>query len=311
MQTEGREELCARLCLLTRACWNDGLPAPLSRPVFWRMASMGAVCGLVLREVPEVKDAMYARMQRLLSRACSVYSLLEDYERRGYRALLPGDEGWPQALCALGGQMPPFLFMKGKASPADVPRYAVAGSRDIRADTLRAARRIGQRIAGEGAVLVTGGARGVDFAAQVGALEAGGQAMIVPAKAESDVLASVGTESALAAGKLVLLYDSLPDEPFSAVRALLRNHTVYALGNAAIVVAAREGVGGSWHGASDCLRGGWSPVLVCRDDCNRDMAGNRALLGLGARELREDRSLGAQLTGGRSGCADEPAGGIA
>ena len=297
MQTEGREELCARLCLLTRACWNEGLPAPLSRSVFWRMAHMGAVRGLVLCEVPEVKDAMYARAQQLLSRACSVYSLLEDYERRGYRALLPEGEGWPQALGALGGQMPPFLFMKGKALPADAPCYAVAGSRDIRADTLRAARGIGHRIAGEGAVLVTGGARGVDFAAQLGALEAGGQVVLVPARAERDVLEGVGTESALAAGRLALLYDSLPDEPFSAARALLRNHTVYALGNAAIVVAAREGVGGSWHGASDCLRGGWSPVLVCRDDRNRDMAGNRALLGLGARELREDRPLGAQLAG--------------
>lgn len=294
MDDGNREELCARLCLLTRACWRDGLPAPLSRPVFNRMRAVGAVCHLVLRDVPGVEPAVYRQAEALLSRARSVCELIGRYEQRGYRAMLPGAEGWPRALDTLGEQMPPFLFICGEAALLDGTCFAVAGSRDIRAQTLREARRTGQRIAEEGGVLVTGGARGVDFAAQAGALEAGGRVVLVPARPESDVLQSVGTRAALEAGRLALLYDSLPDEPFSAARALLRNHTIYALGDAAIVVAAREGVGGSWRGAVDCLRGGWSPVLVCRDDGNRDMAGNRALLGLGARELREDRPLGEQ-----------------
>lgn len=294
MDDVNQEELCARLCLLTHACWRDGLPAPLSRPAFYHMAGVGAVCGLVLRTKPEVKSAMYARAQALLSRAREVYSLLSEYERRGYRAVLPEDEGWPRALTALGKKMPPFLYIRGELPHRDELCFAVAGSRDICARTLREARLIGRRIAEEGAVLVTGGARGVDLAAQAGALEAGGRVVLVPARQEADVLEGVSTANALEAGRLALLYDSLPDEPFSAARAISRNHTIYALGDAVIVVAAREGVGGSWRGAVDCLRGGWSPVLVCRDDGNRDMAGNRALIGLGARELREDGPLGAQ-----------------
>lgn len=294
MMERGREELCARLCLLTRACWEDGLPAPLSRSAFWRMARRGALCGLVLRAVPGVQPAAYRQAEQLLARARAVFELIGRYERRGYRALLPEDEGWPQALGALGMQMPPFLFMWGNDALLSGSRYAVAGSRDIGADTLRAARKIGGRIASEGAVLVTGGAHGVDFAAQAGALAAGGQVVLIPARPESSVRTSVGTERALQERRLLLLYDSLPDEPFSAARALARNHTIYALGDAAIVVAAREGKGGSWRGAADCLRGGWSPVLVCRDDGNRDMDGNRALLGLGARLLREDVPLSSQ-----------------
>ena len=294
MRDADSEELCARLCLLTRACWSDALPAPLSRSVFWRMVRRGALCGLVLRDVPGVQPAAYRQAEALLSRAKWMFERIADYERRGYRALLPESEGYPQALNALGEKKPPFLFMRGDASLLDGPRYAVAGSRKIQAETLRQARRIGQRIAREGAVLVTGAAHGVDFAAHAGALEAGGRVVLVPAKPESDVLQSVSTERALAAGRLALLYDSLPDEHFSAARALSRNHTIYALGDAAVVVAAREGVGGSWHGAKDCLRGGWSPVLVCRDDSNRDMDGNRALLGLGARVLKEDAPLSGQ-----------------
>lgn len=297
MRESDREELCARLCLLTRACWDDSLPAPLSRPAFWRMARRGALRGLVLRDVPGVKTAAYRQAEALLARARPVFELIGRYERRGFHALLPEDEGWPQALGDLGMQMPPFLFMRGNDTILNRPRYAVAGSRNIGADTLRAARQLGRRIAAEGAVLVTGGARGVDFAAQAGAIDAGGEVVLIPARPESDVLTGVGTERALEEGRLLLLYDSLPDEPFSAARALSRNHTIYALGNAAIVVAAREGVGGSWRGAVDCLRGGWSPVLVCRDEANRDMDGNRALLGLGARPLRADVPLSGQLAG--------------
>ena len=294
MDDGNREELCARLCLLTHACWRDGLPAPLSRFVFYRMRAAGAVCNLVLREVPGVEPAVYRQAEALLSRARSVCELIGRYEQRGYRAMLPDTEGWPRALDALGEQMPPFLFIRGEAALLDGMCFAVAGSRDIHVQTQREARLIGRMIAEEGAVLVTGGARGVDFAAQAGALEAGGRVVLVPARPESDVLQSVGTRAALEAGRLTLLYDSLPDDSFSAAKAISRNHTIYALGNAAIVVAARDGAGGSWRGAVDCLRGGWSPVLVCRDDGNRDMAGNRALIGLGARELREDGPLGAQ-----------------
>lgn len=297
MQSEGCEELCARLCLLTRACWSDALPAPLTRAEFGRMAASGALQGLVLRAVPGVELALLRRAQALLTRVRSVCELAGRYEQRGYRALLPGQAAWPQALFSLGMQAPPFLFARGELSILNGARYAVAGSRQIRQETRRAARQLGRRIAGEGAVLVTGGAHGVDREAQAGALEAGGRVVLVPAQPDADVLRQADTAQALAAGRLLLLYDSLPDDPFSAQRALSRNHTIYALGAAAIVVAAREGVGGSWRGAADCLRGGWSPVLVCDDRANADMAGCRALLALGARALAPDVPLRAQQGG--------------
>ena len=40
MQSEGCEELCARLCLLTRACWSDALPAPLTRQAIVKLSDI-------------------------------------------------------------------------------------------------------------------------------------------------------------------------------------------------------------------------------------------------------------------------------
>ena len=96
--------------------------------------------------------------------------------------------------------------------------------------------------------------------------------------------------------RVLILCDALPDEPFSTPKALGRNHTIYALGRAALVVAAREGHGGSWHGATDCLHGGFAPVYVWNGD-NEDTTGNRALHALGAKpyDLSGRETLSEQL----------------
>ena len=86
--------------------------------------------------------------------------------------------------------------------------------------------------------------------------------------------------------------DSQP--PFSAQKALTRNHTIYAMGEKSLVVAAREGTGGSWRGAVDCLRGGFSPVYVWNGE-NADTAGNRALCALGAKPYSLEAGLSDQI----------------
>ena len=102
--------------------------------------------------------------------------------------------------------------------------------------------------------------------------------------------------AALQTGRLLLLSETLPDAPFSAARALARNHTIYALGKNAIVVAARNGVGGSWRGATAGLCGNFSSVYVPDGD-GADFEGNRALFEYGARriDLSGKRTIGEQL----------------
>lgn len=291
------ETLSARLCLTTRAAWEPGLPPPMTRQTVRRLLDSGALSGLVLRETAQAEPRLLERAGALLTRAKRVCELVERYEAAGYAALTPQDAGWPEALYALGRQMPLFLFVKGDLRLLGGRRVAVAGSREIGARTRETALELGRRLAGEGCVLVIGGARGVDTAALQGALGAGGSAILVPAKPAERMLDSAVSRRAFEAGRLAILCDTLPDEPFSAAKAIARNHTLYALGEAAVVVAARKGVGGSWHGATDCLRGGWSPVYAVQGG-EEDGEGNRALLSRGARPLYMDRPLGAQLLAG-------------
>lgn len=290
------EEICARLCLASHAAWNKELPAPLPRIAVHSLIARGALTGLVLREKSGVSAKTIDRARALLSRSEAVYGAVVRYEEMGYHVLIPGQEAWPRKLHALGNKMPLFLFAKGNLKLLERQLVAVAGSRSIADQTRTEAEKLGGRLACEGYTLVTGGAIGVDTAAQNGMFEMGGSAILIPAFPAEDMLRNPRTRSALDEGRLLLLCDTLPDKHFSAEKALARNHTIYALADAAIVAASRVGTGGSWRGAMDCMKGCWTPVFALEGD-EADKAGNRDLRRHGARVLKmnDEKPLGVQL----------------
>lgn len=288
------ETACAILALTTHLAWTEDMPQVMPRRVVRRMLDAGALEALVLRDTPEIEEKWFDRALLLLRRVSDVHECLEAYKRDGYTILLHNDTLWPSALRVMGGDEPLFLFAKGDSSLLGKRRISVAGSRKILRETQTAAQRTGQLIAEDGAMLVTGGASGVDSAALYGSVCAGGCAAIVPAMPAARILEQKTARDAFARGRLMLLCDTLPDEPFSAAKALGRNHTLYALGEASLVVAARNGRGGSWRGATDCMRGKWSPVYVW-DGENADTAGNRVLMERGAQSYSLNRPICGQL----------------
>ena len=294
MRDAAAETICARLCLLTRAAWRKGLPKPLDRTQVRNLIDRGALHGLVLREGTSVPPMQLEQARALLTRASEIYDLQKSYSAQGYRAMLPEDRNWPTPLLALGEQMPLFLFALGNAGLLHGRHIAVAGSRRIQDSTRDEARRVGQALAREGLTMVCGGAEGVDSAAQEGLLSAGGKLILVPSIPSEEQLEKPLLQKALHDGRLLMLCDTLPDDVFSAERALGRNHIIYALGSAALVLAARKGMGGSWKGARASLQNGYAPVFVPEES---EMKGIVALRELGARtfSLDAEKTLSEQM----------------
>lgn len=293
------EAVCARLCLLTRFALKEGMPPPLSRPTVRKMVRLGALEGLALRDVPDMKEEHYERAKQLLSRSADVYAQVQRYKAEGYEVILPEDDAWPANLYALGMQMPQFLFVKGDHILFSRRSVSVAGSREISSETMAIAKKCGEEIAKSRYVLVSGGAWGVDTMAQRGALSSGGSLILVPALRIKELLRQKYLCEALERGKLLIVCDTWPDEAFSPPKALTRNHTIYALGDAALVVASKNGTGGSWRGATDCIRGGYTPVFAVQGE-SEDMVGNRELIRCGASAFDPDRPLSKQLFGGEA-----------
>jgi DNA processing protein len=101
---------------------------------------------------------------------------LERARRQSIRILVRNDPEYPAILAQLPDP-PPLLYMRGDLRVEDDPAVAVVGSRRATAYGLEMARRIASGLAEVGITVVSGMARGIDEAAHLGALEAGGRTL--------------------------------------------------------------------------------------------------------------------------------------
>jgi len=100
-------------------------------------------------------------------------------ERANVLRLRPGGPSWPEALDAIEGP-PERLWCRGRVELLRaVPRLAIVGTRTPTPYGLDQARVFATAFAAAGAVVVSGLARGVDQAAHLGALDAGGGTIAV------------------------------------------------------------------------------------------------------------------------------------
>lgn len=98
-------------------------------------------------------------------------------EKLGLRLAVPGAPDYPAAFETLP-DAPVILFYKGELRQA-VVRVAVVGSRRATAYGKRVAIGLGGGLAARGIEVVSGGARGIDTCAHVGALEEGGRTVSI------------------------------------------------------------------------------------------------------------------------------------
>ena len=135
-----------------------GRPAVVARDDLGDLAARGAPAEALAR----LREVSAAQAVEAIDRS------VED----GLRLAFPWEAGWPRLLHRLPD--PPLaLWVRGELPPPDAVAVAVVGSRRPTAYGLSRARRLAADLARCGAVVVSGGARGVDGAAHRAALEAG------------------------------------------------------------------------------------------------------------------------------------------
>ena len=219
------------------------------------------------------------RIRGLLDRRDALAEELYRLAGAGIHVVTRADADYPSRLrMQLGRSCPPLLYYAGALELAERPAVGYTGVRAAEVADLAFAADTVSKTVGHGFGVVSGGARGVDAAAESAALRAGGS--VVSFLPEGRYPEAVGDAlGALEDGRLLLLSASAPNAPFHSAAALGRNRYIYAHARAAVVVRANYQRGGTWSGASDNLRHRWSPTL-CRDlpGC----PGNRELIARGA-----------------------------
>ncbi len=92
--------------------------------------------------------------------------------QQGARLLLLGEANYPRLLSEIS-RPPPLLYVLGNCDCLHLPQLAIVGSRNPSVDGARNAYRFAEQLAGNGFVVTSGLALGIDTAAHRGALAAG------------------------------------------------------------------------------------------------------------------------------------------
>ena len=157
--------------------------------------------------------------------------------RAGLWVMTRADQDYPSRLKRrLGTDSPAVLYGYGNRSLLNSGGLAVVGSRNAADDDLEYTRRVGVAAASQGYSIVSGGARGIDEAAMLGALENEGTAVGVLADSLLRACSSTKYRRHLLAKNLVLVSTFHPEAGFNAGNAMQRNKYIYCLAEAARVV---------------------------------------------------------------------------
>ena len=196
---------------------------------------------------------------------------------------------------------PPVLWFRGVPASFDAPAVAVVGSRAASAVALETASRIGEELAGDGVVVVSGLARGVDSAAHRGALRQGRTIAVLGSGVDRIYPREhAGLAADIAASGLVIS-EFPPGAAPLPFRFPLRNRVISALSRAVVVIEASE-QSGSLITAACALEQGREVMVVPGNVLSGRNRGGHALLRDGARLVETAGDILAEL-GLRSGPA--------
>ncbi|HJS15811.1 MAG TPA: DNA-processing protein DprA [Rheinheimera sp.] len=202
------------------------------------------------------------RILQLLGRGHSLALAMEKWHRAGLWVVTRSDSEYPKRLkTKLKNDCPPVLFGCGNKELLHSGGLAVVGSRNAVEADLLFTQQLAAKAAAETVTVVSGGARGVDETAMLGAIKQGGK--VVGVMADSLLQSATGAKwrQALMDGQLVLVSPFYPEAGFNAGNAMARNKYIYCLADAALVVHSGP-KGGTLNGAEENLKHQWVPLWV-------------------------------------------------
>ena len=225
------------------------------------------------------------QMEKLLNRSAALAFEISKYENMGIEIITRADKAYPLKLKKkLGNHCPPLFYCAGNPELLNSPVIGFVGSRDIEFADEEFTRKIVHTISQHQYGVVSGGAKGVD---SISADEAQNLGLPVIEYVSDSMLRKLRNAKVLSSiqnGNMLVLSEVKPDAGFNAGMAMARNKYIYAQSEATVVVRSDLNKGGTWSGATECLRKMWVPVL-CR--AKENYPGNMALIEKGAIPIDE------------------------
>jgi DNA processing protein len=196
----------------------------------------------------------------------------------GVGVVLLGDRDYPESLLRAGRTVAPVIFFWGNRDLLGATGVGMCGSRAVSDLGLRAARACGEEVSARGLVVISGYAKGVDTETHLAALRGGGRTVIVLAEGMNHFRIKKTFAADFDPARVLVLSQFPPSQPWGAYAAMARNHIIFGMGKALVVIEAGER-GGTLAAGQEALKA-HKPVLVL-DFGDETPAGNKILLATG------------------------------
>ena len=254
------------------------------------MAHFGNLAAILEAETGELRklEGLGEKKSQKISESFDALQKAEDFmeslKEREIGAATLFDDEYPQNFFELNDP-PPIIFYRGKLPDKDEKRVAVVGSHNASAEGIRNAVDLASKLAQRSVSVVSGLARGVDAAAHIGALRAGGKSYGILGSGfdhiqpeENRPLAIEMTQN----GALISEYP--PEAEYNAGRILARNRLTVGLSQAVVVGELFGNSSGTLDTVTFCHELG-KLMFIMIDGCEqsgKDNIGVDKVLALGA-----------------------------
>ncbi|MFC1508461.1 DNA-processing protein DprA [Candidatus Omnitrophota bacterium] len=175
-------------------------------------------------------------------------------EKMSVDVVMENDSDYPELLNKyLGNKNPKIIFLLGKKAILNQPSIMICGARESSDVGLDIARKCGSFVSEQGYTVASGYARGVDKAAHLGALEAGGDTLAFLPYGLSRFRVSQAFTESFDPDKFCVASEVPPTYGFTTWNALRRNKMLAAISEAVIVIEPSDS-GGTWYSANRAMR---------------------------------------------------------
>lgn len=262
------------------------------------LAALGPLGPILARpeELAHVLPAQALAALRSGAAARRATAELETARRLGVVVLGWDHPAYP-ALLRQAYDPPPVLYLRGKipGAAAETPAIAIVGARAATAQGCAMARALGRDLAGAGATVVSGLARGIDTAAHEGALRARGLTVAILGSALDRLYPreNAALADAIAGSGAVVSEFPFGTEPHA--HNFPRRNRVLAAWSRAVVVVEAAARSGALITARYALEEGREVMAVPGHPSQRGSEGTNQLLKDGAALVRDARDVAAEL----------------
>lgn len=198
-----------------------------------------------------------SKLEKAKEKIVGQVSLVKELAHNSMQLLPVLDDNYPKRLKSAfkDYQLPPILCYAGDLKILGRTTIAIIGSRHAGETSLAFTREVAHYLAAQGANVISGNARGVDWAAYEGATSTNGCMTIVLPHGICKLSRIQMREllPKIEAGQVLLLSQFHPNASWLVSRAMQRNKVVTGLAQV-VIVAESDIKGGTWNGAIGALK---------------------------------------------------------